>query len=197
MNKSQKSTASKDEILQKALIKAAELGWSTDLVNHLNEEFGVTAFSTYFPNGLNDLVYAFADWADAQMIFSLEKQGVDDLKIRARIFEGVKARLQALEPHKAAFKASTKYLMHPRHIFDLKRIGWTTADKLWWCAGDTATDYNHYTKRILLSGVFASTTLYWLRDSSDNHEKTWDFLEHRINNVLKIGKFMGKLKKRA
>ena len=142
-----------------------------------------------------DLSYEFAEWADNEMVNGLNAMDPESLKVRERIYHGVKLRLEALEPYKSDFKASFKYMKRPHNAPALKKITWQTSDALWWAAGDTSTDYNHYTKRILLSGVFATTTLYWLRDTSDGYKDTWRFLERRINNVLKIGGFIGKLVK--
>jgi len=71
---------------------------------------------------------------------------------------------------------------------------WRSADRFWAKAGDTATDYNRYTKRALLSGVIASTTLFWLTDNSEEHAASWAFLDSRIENVLAMGKRLGKAK---
>jgi ubiquinone biosynthesis protein COQ9 len=59
-------------------------------------------------------------------------------------------------------------------------------------AGDRATDYNYYTKRLLLAGVLSSTTLFWLNDRSKDHAATWAFLDRRIDEVLKVGGRLGK-----
>jgi len=72
---------------------------------------------------------------------------------------------------------------------------WRTADVIWTWAGDTSDDYNKYTKRGLLSGVIASTMTYWLQDQSDDLVKTRDFLNNRIENVLFVGKNVGKIVK--
>ncbi len=97
-----------------------------------------------------------------------------------------------------AVRAALTFLALPPRNIHLPKCVWATADKIWRAAGDTATDYNHYTKRILLSGVLSATTLYWLNDDSAKKEKTWAFLDRRIDNVLKIGQGMnqviGKLK---
>ena len=78
----------------------------------------------------------------------------------------------------------------PRHLA-LPKMVWRTADAIWREAGDTATDHNHYTKRLLLSGVITSTTLYWLNDDSPGQEKTWEFLDARIDGAMKLGRGLG------
>ena len=52
------------------------------------------------------------------------------------------------------------------------RIGWRAADMMWRLAGDTATDYNHYTKRMMLGAVYGSTLLVLLDDESEGLAET-------------------------
>ena len=66
---------------------------------------------------------------------------------------------------------------------------------MWRAAGDTATDYNFYTKRALLAGVHASTLLYWLDDRSAGTAATWAFLERRIADVMRVPKALATLRK--
>lgn len=195
MSEKTSKTSNPAEILDRALVLSPETGWTEALIDQLKTEFGLVVMNEHYPAGVIDLLYAFADRADQAMLEALAAMDLDTLKIRDRIRIGVKARLEFLIPVKVAFAASMKYMTHPLRAADLKRISWRTADRLWWAAGDTSTDYNHYSKRILLSGVFATTTLYWLNDSSDDYHKSWAFLERRINNVLTIGKFLGRFKK--
>ena len=53
-------------------------------------------------------------------------------------------------------------------------------------AGDRSTDFNFYTKRGLLAGVYAATTLYWLDDRSPGFEATQAFLDRRLADVMAI-----------
>ena len=65
---------------------------------------------------------------------------------------------------------------------------------MWRWAGDTATDYNYYSKRLILSGVITATRLYWFDDSSDDFANTRAFLERRIENVMQFEKVKAKAK---
>jgi ubiquinone biosynthesis protein COQ9 len=62
-----------------------------------------------------------------------------------------------------------------------------TVDAIWYAAGDTSTDFNFYTKRATLAGVYSSTLLYWLNDRSEGSEATWSFLDrpHRRRHALR------------
>lgn len=64
-----------------------------------------------------------------------------------------------------------------------------TVDAVWRAVGDTSADFNFYTKRALLAGVFTSTMLHWFADSSEGAADTWAFLDRRIGEVMQIEKF--------
>ena len=121
-----------------------------------------------------------------------------DTSIRTpeRLELALQYRFQQMQKNKDLFRKIVKYLLHPiRSPLGLK-YAYQTVNTLWYTSGDRATDYNHYTKRLLLSGVLASTTLYWLRDTSDDYSKTWVFLDRRIQNVMTVGGYMAKIKQR-
>ena len=65
-------------------------------------------------------------------------------------------------------------------------------DSIWYAAGDRSTDYNYYTKRLLLAGVYSSTLVFWLNDRSEGGAASWAFLDRRIDEVMKVGGYLGK-----
>lgn len=189
-----------DKILEAILPDVAFDGWDMSLLARADHRLGLAegTAAKAFPDGALGLVLHFSDWANRQMLEKMTAKKIADMRVRDKIALGVRARLEALAPHKQALSAALAYLAPPPRNLYLPRLVWRTADELWRRAGDTSTDYNHYTKRILLSGVITSTTLYWLNDGSKGNEKTWEFLSRRIDNVLKVGqKLGGLLKKKA
>ncbi len=69
------------------------------------------------------------------------------------------------------------------------KLLYRTVDAIWYAAGDTSTDFNFYTKRATLAGVYSSTFFYWLNDRSEGSEATWSFLDRRIDNVMRFEKW--------
>lgn len=187
-----------DKILEAVLPDVAFDGWDDSLFDRADKRLGLTPGSAAksFPDGALGLVLHFSDWANRKMLEKMPAKKIETMRVRDKIALGVRARLEALTPHKQALSAALAYLAPPPRNLWLPRLVWRTADELWRRAGDTSTDYNHYTKRILLSGVITSTTLYWLNDSSDGNEKTWEFLARRIDNVLKVGQKLGGILKK-
>lgn len=173
-------------------------GWSLAAIEAGARSLGLDPVdgARCFPRGVRDAMAHFSDWADRGVVEAIHAAGDDyrTLKIREKITFGVRARLDLLEPHKDAVRAMTANFGLPSNARLAARLVWKTADVLWCEAGDTATDYNHYTKRGLLSGVQVSTSLFWLGDTSDGHQRTWEFLDRRIANVLVVGKQLGRFK---
>ena len=111
------------------------------------------------------------------------------MKIREKIRALVWKRLEIMAPAREAVRRGLAILAMPQNLPLGMRIGWRSADLMWRVAGDTSTDFNHYTKRITLGGVYASTLLVWLDDDSDHWAETAAFLDRRIDDVMKIEKW--------
>lgn len=185
-----------DQIILTALEDVPFDGWTWDGIRIAAEKSGhkPEMADAVFPEKLTDALAHFSDWADRQMIEALKDYHPDDMRVRDRVAKAVELRLRALLPYKDCVQASAGYWASPLRKIDGGKIVWRTADHIWDWAGDTATDYNRYTKRVLLSGVITSTTLYWFNDESEDMADTCAFLERRINDVMKIGKVTGKIK---
>lgn len=196
MSKDRKAKNRKTEILLAALPHVAFDGWSDEVLARAAKRTK-TEVKKIFPGGAHDLAVYFSDWADQEMLAQMTPAKLKPMRMRDKVAFGVRLRLERLTPYKEAVSAALSFMSVPPKSLQLPKLVWKTADKIWWAAGDTATDYNHYTKRILLSGVLTATTLYWLNDSSGDHEKTWRFLDRRIDNILTVGKAISSVVKKA
>ena len=116
-------------------------------------------------------------------------QRIAKLKIRERIRALVWHRLEIMGPAREAVRRGLAILAMPQNVPLAVRIGWRSADLMWRIAGDTSTDFNHYTKRMTLGAVYGSTLLAWLDDHSDGLSDTADFLDRRIDDVMRFEKF--------
>lgn len=145
-----------------------------------------------FPRGALDLVKAFHAAADQAMLAAVPAEALGQMRIRDRIAALVRARLAYLEPHREAVRRAIALQAMPVYAAPSLAAAARTVDLIWRAAGDTATDFNYYSKRLLLGGVYGSTMLYWLNDRSPGAEGTWRFLDRRIADVMKIQKARGR-----
>jgi len=187
----------RDELVKAVLPHVPFDGWSMDALRaaarDLDADFGVAKLS--FPGGTSELMEAYLDLELREFEEALQKRGLDNLKIREKITTAVRLRLEMAEPHKEASIRAARFLSLPRNSGLAAKHLWRTVDIMWRAAGDVATDFNHYSKRLILSGVYSSTFLYWLNDNSEGHEDTWAFLDRRISDVMQIEKVKARVRK--
>ena len=139
------------------------------------------------------MVSAFIKSADEDMVEALAKQDLETLRIRERIALAIRLRIEAVAPHREAVRRAVAVHALPFNAPRALRNLYGTVDAIWTGIGDTSTDFNFYTKRALLAGVYSSTLLYWLDDHSDGFTDTWAFLERRIEDVMRIQKARGRV----
>ena len=144
-----------------------------------------------FPGGGADAVDFHVAEADRQMLEGLECRDLPAMKIRERIATAVRVRLEQAAGHREAVRRAVAVQAVPRNARAALKSLYRTVDAMWYAAGDDATDFNFYTKRVLLAGVYSSTLLVWLDDQSGAQSDSKAFLERRIDGALKVGGRLG------
>lgn len=173
-------------------------GWSAKAVTAgaldagIDPDIAAIAFETPMA-----MVAAYIALADADMLTALDKANIGALKIRERIALALRVRLDQATPHREAVRRALAVLALPGNLPLAAKTLWHTADAIWRAAGDTATDFNHYTKRMTLGAVYSACLLYWLDDDSPDVGATHDFIDRRIDNVMRFEKFKGQFKRRG
>ena len=173
--------ATEQQILSQALVLAPDQGWTWPMVRAAGLACGLSAAETglLLPHGPADLAALLSRRHDAQALERLEDPAA--LKIRQRIRAAVEARLDAAADDDAAVRRWAGYLVLPLNLPLALRLLWESADRLWRWAGDTATDENHYSKRLILSGILASGLALRL---SGSKAEAMAFVDSRIENVM-------------
>jgi ubiquinone biosynthesis protein COQ9 len=184
----------REAVLAAALPHAAFDGFTDSVLQKAAMEAGVKDVARLFENGPISLVEFYSTWADAQMEAKLAATDLKAMKIRQRIAAAVKARLSVLAPHKEAARRAAALLSLPMHAALGAKLVYRTVDAMWRAAGDTSTDFNFYTKRGILAGVYGSTAMRWFNDTGEDEKATDEFLAARIENVMQFEKFKAKAK---
>jgi ubiquinone biosynthesis protein COQ9 len=183
----------KDKILAAALPAVAFDGWTESVLQRAAKDAGVSEFDARraFPNPVDAIDY-FSARADTQMMAVLTPEKMAGLKIREKIATAVMTRLQQQSAHREAIRRALGVYALPWNAAHGLRALYATVDAMWRAAGDTSTDYNFYTKRLLLSKVYSTTLRVWLDDASAGFADTEAFLRRRIEDVMKIEKLKAK-----
>ena len=134
------------------------------------------------------MITAWIDSIDEAMARDLPPEELASRKIRDKIRDLVLYRLDAIAGQEEALRRALAISAMPLNARAAMRSAWKGADIMWRLAGDTATDYNHYTKRAILTSVYGSTMMVWLDDESEDKAETRRFLDRRIENVMQFEK---------
>lgn len=196
-NSDRDSEREKTQILLAALPHVPFDGWTQAVIDAGVADAGLDPDLSWraFPGGPADLVEFFSRYADHKMVEVLENTSLEDMRIRDRIAEAVRVRLDLLAGHREAVRRALAFLALPAHTALGVSCMARTVDEIWRAVGDTATDFNFYTKRGLLAGVYGATLLAWLDDETEDFSETWAFLDRRIGDVMEIQKARGRLDK--
>jgi ubiquinone biosynthesis protein COQ9 len=186
----------RDRVLDAALPHVAFDGWSAATLKAAVADSGVdpALAALALPRGAVDLALAFHRRGDAAMRAALAAADLGALRFRERIARAVRLRLEAVAAGKEAVRRGAALFALPQHAADGAGAIWGTADAIWTALGDTSRDVNWYTKRATLSAVYGATVLFWLGDTSDGHAATWEFLDRRIDEVMRIETFKAKVR---
>lgn len=170
---------------------AAFDGWNAKAVEAAAAQTGLDPAQARlaFPKAQAEMVDAYIQGVDAAMEAEFTPEKVAAMKVRDRIRRLIWFRLEMMAPAREAVRTGLSILAMPQNLPLGLKAGWRSADLMWRLAGDTATDYNHYTKRLILSGVYASALLAWLDDQSEDWHETAAFLDRRLADVMRFEKW--------
>ncbi len=183
-------------LLEACLPHVAFDGWTTTMLRHGAKDAGLewTDVLRACPGGVAHLLDHVNADADRRMIAALEAMDLGAIKVRERITIAVRLRLEQNAAHREAIRRGLAYLALPQHGGLALKCLYRTVNAIWYAAGDTATDYNFYTKRGLLAAVYSATIVYWLADESKDGAPTWAFLDRRIADVMKVPRAMARIR---
>ena len=166
-------------------------GWGGKAVDSAAKQLGIDPVQARLamPKSQAGMIDLYIQEVDRALEAWFTPKRLQGMKIREKIRALVWKRLEIMGPAREAVRRALAILAMPQNIPLALRISWRTADLMWRIAGDTSTDFNHYTKRMTLGAVYGSTLLVWLDDQSEGWRDTSAFLDRRIDGVMKFEKW--------
>jgi len=166
-------------------------GWTRAAVDSAATQLGIDPVQARLamPKSQTGLIDLYLQEVDRALEGWFTPKRLEGLKIREMIRALIWRRLEIMGPAREAVRRGLAILAMPQNVPLALRISWRTADLMWRIAGDTSTDFNHYTKRMTLGAVYGSTLLVWLDDQSEGWQETSAFLDRRIDDVMRFEKW--------
>ncbi len=188
----------REAILERALDRAPFEGWTPLILSRAASDAGIdrSVVAAAFPRGIADLLHFWSEQVDAAMMAAMAGPEFARLRIREKVSFAIRVRIDLLRAHKEAARRAAALLALPFYGGLGLRLVWATADAVWRGLHDKSTDFNYYSKRAILSGVWTTTFARWLADDSEDEAATNAFLDRRIENVMQIEKLKSRLRGR-
>jgi ubiquinone biosynthesis protein COQ9 len=166
-------------------------GWTRKAVDSAAAQLGIDSVQARLamPKSQAAMIEVYIAEVDRALAAYFTPERLNSLKIRDKIRALIWRRLEIMGPAREAIRRALAILAMPQNLPLALRTGWGTADLMWRLAGDTSTDFNHYTKRMTLGAVYGSTLLAWLDDDSEGWLDTAAFLDRRVADVMRFEKF--------
>ena len=166
-------------------------GWPAKAVDSAAGQLGIDPVQARLamPKTQAGMIDVYIQEVDRALEAWFTPKRLKPMKIREKIRALVWHRLEIMGPAREAVRRALAILAMPQNVPLALRTGWRSADLMWRIAGDTSTDFNHYTKRMTLGAVCGSTLLVWLDDQSEGWTDTAAFLDRRIDDVMRFEKF--------
>ena len=170
-------------------------GWSSEALDMAADQLGAdrdVARLAFKDDGAMGMICAWIETIDRRMTLDLPAEKLAQMKIRERIRSLVQYRLDAVSGLEESLRRALAIMAMPQNAARALKTGWNSADAMWRLAGDTATDYNHYTKRAILASIYGATFAVFVDDESEGKVETRAFLDRRIDGVMKCEKAKAK-----
>jgi ubiquinone biosynthesis protein COQ9 len=166
-------------------------GWTKAAIDSAAGQLGIDPVQARLamPKSQTAMIDLYIQEVDRALEAYFTPERLQGMKIRVKIRSLVWRRLEVMGPAREAVRRALAILAMPQNVPLALRISWRTVDVMWRIAGDTSTDFNHYTKRMTLGALYGSTLLVWLDDQSEGWAETAAFLDRRIDDVMRFEKF--------
>ncbi|NUY39361.1 COQ9 family protein [Wolbachia endosymbiont of Litomosoides brasiliensis] len=150
-----------------------------------------------FRNGIYSALECMVENLNASVEAELRNSNLEDMKVRERIRLAVQIHLSnyaKLPNYREFLKSILFFSILPKNTYFSSKLLYGTVNVIWYSIHDQSTNFNYYTKRTILAGIYLGTILFFINDYSEGFAHTLSFLDRRINNVMTFQKFKTHLK---
>lgn len=193
----------RSDILDASLKYVSSHGWSQEAIAHGAESINYPGVAHgMFPGGGIELINHFYTKCNQELIKQLQLEfndsniNGDNPKIsdnfnpRDFAIRAIRLRLEMIIPYKDSWPQAIAIMTLPQNVPNSLAQLLTLVDDICYCAGDRSVDIGWYTRRIGIAAIYKTVELYLLQDKSPEHQQTWEFLESRVDEAIKIQEFL-------
>ena len=172
----------------------SENGLTKNCLENISKKYGLNTDETdlLFPQGNIDLIKFALEQLNNDLEVYCRQIDLIRLPIHKRIREVLLSKISLMNKDKPFYRSIFLNLLIPKKNFSLSSQLYNSVDQLWFIAGDSSTDFNFYTKRLILSGIYSRVMLFFF--NNNNQEELENILDESLKRVSKIPEIKSKLK---
>ena len=172
----------------------SEKGFTKNCLENISKKYGLNTDETdlLFPQGNIDLIKFALEQLNNDLEVYCRQIDLIRLPIHKRIRKVLLSKISLMNKDKPFYRSIFLNLLIPKKNFSLSSQLYNSVDQLWFIAGDSSTDFNFYTKRLILSGIYSRVILFFF--NNNNQEELENILDESLKRVSKIPEIKSKLK---
>ena len=172
----------------------SEKSLTKNCLENISKKYGLNADETdlLFPQGNIDLIKFALEQLNNDLEVYCRQIDLIRLPIHKRIRKVLLSKISLMNKDKSFYRTIFLNLLIPKKNFSLSSQLYKSVDQLWFIAGDSSTDFNFYTKRLILSGIYSRVMLFFF--NNNNQEELENILDESLKRVSKIPEIKSKLK---
>ena len=182
------------EVLKFAKIFVSEKGLTKNSLENVSKLYGLDINETelLFPEGNIDFIKFTLEQLNKELEEYCRKIDLIRLPVHKRIKRVLLSKISLMNKNKLFYRSIFFNLLVPKKNLSLSSQLYNSVDQIWFIAGDSSTDFNFYTKRLILSAIYSRIMLYFF--NNNNQDELEDILDDSLQRVSKIPKIKSKLK---
>jgi len=182
------------EVLKYAKIFISEKGLNKNSLENISKRYGlnINEIELLFPEGNIDLIKFTLEQLNKELEEYCKKIDLIRLPVHKRIKKVLLSKISLMNKNKLFYRSIFLNLLIPKKNFSLSNQLYNSVDQIWFIAGDSSTDFNFYTKRLILSGIYSRVILFFF--NNNNQEELENILDESLKRVSKIPEIKSKLK---
>ena len=162
-------------------------GWSEKILNKLIQQgINNSDLFIFFKNDYKELLKFSIEELNILLENKIKKLNIINLPLNKRIKKILVNRIDILNKDKIFYKKTLNHLLLPQNLNILKKNLYKSVDNMWYLAGDNSTDFNFYTKRIILAAIYINALLIFFRKDSYEAELNIDDNLKKISKIPKL-----------
>ena len=177
----------KSIILQKLKKIVSDEGWSEKVLKQLLQN-GVekSDLVTFFQYDYKELLKYSLEELNKSLEKEINKINIINYSLNKRIKKILMLRFNILNNDKEFYKKTFYHLLIPSNNKIMKSSLYKSVDTMWYLAGDNSTDFNFYTKRLILAVIYVNALFVLFNKNFDEVETNIDRNLKKISKIPKI-----------